>query len=82
MVVSMLKVVMLYDLLQVFISQSPVTSSRYLPSIFSIDIPSNVINEYEEQRDRERIMWRHRAREARDRRLSLEPKERSARDQE
>ena len=41
-----------------------------------------MIDEYEEQRDRERIMWRHRAREARDRRLALEAEERVARDKE
>ena len=78
----MLLIVMLYVLLQVFISQPPVSSSRSPPSLFSIDILSDVIEEYEEQQNRERIMWRHRAREARDRRLALEAEERVARDKE
>ena len=78
----MLLIVMLYVLLQVFISQPPVSSSRSPPSLFSIDIPSDVIEEYEEQQNRERIMWRHRAREARDRRLAQEAEERVAMNKE
>ena len=41
-----------------------------------------MIEEYEERQNRERIMWRHRAREARDRRLALEAEERVARNKE
>ena len=41
-----------------------------------------MIDEFEEQRDRERIMWRNSARQARDRRLAREAEEREARDKE
>ena len=75
----MLLIVMLYVLLQVYISHPPVSSSRSPPSLLSIDIPSDVIEEFEERQNRERIMWRQRAREARDRRLA---EERVARDNE
>ena len=39
------------------------------PSLFSIVIPPDFIEEFEERQDRERMYWRRRAREARDRRL-------------
>ena len=39
------------------------------PSLFSIDIPPDFIEEFEERQNRERMYWRRRAREARDRRL-------------
>ena len=70
---------MLYILLQVYVSHPPVSSSRSPPSLLTIDIPSDVIEEFEERQNRERIMWRQRAREARDRRLA---EERVARDNE
>ena len=38
-------------------------------SLFSVDIPPDFIEEYEERQNHERICWRRRAREARDRRL-------------
>ena len=75
----MLLIVMLYVLLQVYISHPSVSSSRSPPSLLSIDIPSDVIEEFEERQNRQRIMWRRRAREARDRRLA---EERVARDNE
>ena len=42
------------------------------PSLFSIDIPPDFIEEFEERQNRERMYWRRRAREARDRRLAEE----------
>ena len=39
------------------------------PSLFSIEIPPDFIEEFEERQNRERMYWRRRAREARDRRL-------------
>ena len=39
------------------------------PSLFSIVIPPDFIEEFEERQNRERMYWRRRAREARDRRL-------------
>ena len=38
-------------------------------SLFSVDIPPDFIEEYEERQNHERMYWRRRAREARDRRL-------------
>ena len=63
------------------ISQPPVLSSR-APSLFSVEIPHEVIDEIEEQRDRERIMWRNSCRLARDRALAREAEEREARARE
>ena len=63
---------MLYILLQVYVSHPPVSSSRSPPSLLTIDILSDVIEEFEERQNRERIMWRQRAREARDKRLAEE----------
>ena len=39
------------------------------PSLFSIEIPPDFIEEFEERQNREKMYWRRRAREARDRRL-------------
>ena len=64
-------VVMLYSLLQVSVTQSS-AASRSPPSLLTIDIPSDIIEEFEERQNRERIYWRRRAREARDRRLAEE----------
>ena len=72
----MLLVVMLYVLLQVYVSHPPVSSSCSPPSLLTIDIPSDVIEEFEERQNRDRIMWRQRVREARDRGF---PEERVAR---
>ena len=55
-----------------YVSYPPVFSSRSPPSLLTIDIPSDVIEEFEKRHNRERIMWRQRAREARDRRLAEE----------
>ena len=63
---------MLYILLQVSVSHPPVSSSRSPPSLLTIDIPSDIIEEFEERQNRERIMWRRRAKEARDRRIAEE----------
>ena len=41
-------------------------------SLFSVDIPPDFIEEYEDRQNRERVYWRGRAREARDRRLMEE----------
>ena len=38
-------------------------------SLFSVDIPPDFIEEYEDHMNRQRVYWRGRAREARDRRL-------------
>ena len=58
------------------------SSSRAPPSLFSIDIPNDVIDEYEEQRDRERIVWRNNYRLSRDRRSAREAEEREAKAEE
>ena len=63
---------MLYVFLQVYVSHPPVFSYRSPPSLLTIDIPSDVIEEFEKRHNRERIMWRQRVREARDRRLAEE----------
>ena len=39
------------------------------PSLLSVVIPPDFIEEFEERQNRERMYWRRRAREARDRRL-------------
>ena len=41
-------------------------------SLFSVDIPPDFIEEYEDHLNRQRVYWRGRAREARDRRLMEE----------
>ena len=41
-------------------------------SLFSVDIPSDFIEEFEDHMNRERVYWRGRAREARNRRLMEE----------
>ena len=41
-------------------------------SLFSVDIPPDFIEEYEDHMNRQRVYWRGRAREARDRRLKEE----------
>ena len=41
-------------------------------SLFSVDIPPEFIEEYEDHMNRQRVYWRGRAREARDRRLMEE----------
>ena len=46
--------------------------SRSPPSLFTIEIPTDIIEEFEERQNQERIYWRRRAREARDRRLAEE----------
>ena len=51
---------------------SPSDTSHSPPSLLSIEIPSDVIEAFEEQQNRERMYWRRRAREARDRRLAEE----------
>ena len=56
--------------------QPPVSSSSRAPSLFSVEIPHEVIDEVEEQRDRERIVWRRSCRLARDRALAREAEER------
>ena len=53
------------------ISQPSVSSSR-APSLMSVDIPHEVVDEFEERRDRERIAWRRSCRLARDRALERE----------
>ena len=55
-----------------YVSHPPVSSSRSSPSLLTIEILSDVIEEFEERQNREQIMWRQRAREARDRRLAEE----------
>ena len=45
------------------------TSPPSPQSLFSIDIPPDFIEEYEERQNHEKMYWRRRAREARDRRL-------------
>ena len=52
-------------ILQVSVSQPPSSSSRP-PSLLSVDIRLDVIDEIEERKDRERIAWRRRSRMARD----------------
>ena len=68
----MLLVVMLYVFLHVYISYPPISSSRSPLSLLTIDIPSDVIEEFEKRHNRERIMWRERVREAWDSRLAEE----------
>ena len=53
------------------ISQPAVSSSR-APSLMSVDILLEVVDEFEERRDRERIAWRRSCRSARDRALERE----------
>ena len=52
--------------------QPPCSSSTQAPSLFSVEIPHEIIDEIEEQRDRERILWRQSCRLARDRREAAE----------
>ena len=53
------------------ISQPPVSSSR-APSLLSVEIPHDVIDEIEERKDRERIEWRRSCRLVRGRALARE----------
>ena len=53
------------------ISQPPSSSSR-APSLLSVEIPLDVIDEIEERKDRERIAWRRSCRMARDRAIARE----------
>ena len=50
----------------------PPSSSSQAPSLMSVDIPLEVIDEIEERKDRERIAWRRSCRMARDRALERE----------
>ena len=63
--------------LQVSISQPPSSSSR-APSLLSVEIPLDVIDEIEERKDRERIEWRRSCRLARDQALAREAEARKA----
>ena len=63
------------------ISQPPSCSSSRAPSLFAVEIPNDVIDEIEEQRDRERILWRRDCRLAHDRREAAE-REARAREEE
>ena len=54
------------------ISQPSASSSVSAPSLFSMEIPLDVIDEIEDARDRERILWRNSCRAARDRRVAAE----------
>ena len=60
----------------------PPSSSPRAPSLFSVEIPHEIIDEIEEQKDRERIMWRRSCRLARDRALAREAEEREAKARE
>ena len=59
--------------LQVSITQPPLcsSSSRATP-LFDVNIPGDVIDAIEEQRDREQMLWRRTCRLARDRREAAE----------
>ena len=52
--------------------QPSATSSRHSPSLMSVEIPLNIMEEIEERREQEKIMWRRGARLARDRRVAEE----------
>ena len=65
--------VLLRSLLQVsLMSQPSATSSRTSPSLMSVEIAPWIMEEMEERREREKIMWRRNARLARDRREAEE----------
>ena len=67
------------SLLQVSLKTRPsATSSRGSPSLMSVEISPWVMEEMEERRERERILWRRNARLARDRREAAEAEARDA----
>ena len=59
------------------ISQPPSSISR-APSLLSVEVPLDVIDEIEERKDRERIEWRRSCRLASDRALAREAEAREA----
>ena len=69
-------VALFHSLLQLSLSQPTASSSHRAPSLFSVEIAPEIIDEMEERRERERILWRRNARLARDQR---EAEEREAR---
>ena len=67
--------------MQVSLSQPSASSSVQAPSLFSVEISPEIVDEIEEQRERERILWRRNARLARERR-EAEEREARAREEE
>ena len=65
-------VALFHSLLQVSLSQPTPSSSHRAPSLFSVEIAPEIIEEMEDRRERERILWRKSARLARDRREAEE----------
>ena len=52
--------------------QPSATSSRSSPSLMSVEISPEIMEEIEERREQERIMWRRSVRLARDQRVAEE----------
>ena len=52
--------------------QPSATSSRHTPSLLSVEIEPEIVEEIEERREQERILWRRSARLARDQRVAEE----------
>ena len=57
--------------------QPSATSSRSSPSLMSVEISPEIMEEIEERREQEKIMWRKGARLARDRRVAEETEARA-----
>ena len=71
--------VLFRSLLQVSLKSQPsATSSRTSPALMSVEIAPEIMEEIQERREREKIMWRRNARLARDRREAEELEARAA----